>query len=391
MPDPRRYTLRIFPNKTQTKLLWQYVDARWFVWNWALETLEKKRQDALKLDPESKPKNDWNALYRDFTVLRHGTSGLSRLYCHDTRSAINDLKQAYKNFFARVKKNKKGPNPKNPFGFPQPKKRFDIVHGFKFERCKVIGRRLKAIGTDLKLERDIPIKGRVSEEVAVKYHAGKWYASFVVYPDLVTPETIEPTDPDGLDIGIRKYATLSDGVMYENPNWTKKYSRKLAHAQRKQSRQKKGSNRYRKTVQRVAKIHAGMKNRRHHYGHLVSKQVADTYNSLCIETHSLVKQMSGRLAKHVADVGQGHFRQCLEYKFADRGKTLFKADEYFPSSQICHVCGYRNHALGSEEKWVCPGCGAKHDRDTNASKTLQLEGRRQLMANQLEKTVCSLV
>jgi len=385
--DKRKYTIRLFPTPSQTKLLWQYVDARWFVWNWALATLEQWRYEFEIAHPSEKYKNDWNRLSREFAILREKTSGLRRLKSHDARSALHDLKIAYQAFFKRVKKGVKGQNPKNPFGFPQPKKRFGKAHGFLVpEGCRIENRRLIALGVRLKLARSIPSNGSVGKAVRITHTAGKWYASFTLDPIKISPQPVPPVNLAGIDTGCTIYAAISDGSEIPNPRWTRQYERKLAHWQRKFCRQKRGSHRRNRIRQRLAKIHAAIANRRKHYSHLHSRRVADKYDAVCIETHSIADQMQARWAKSIADVGQGHFRQCLKYKLPDRGKQLLCADPKFKSTGVCPECHCTVDLKLSERKWTCPDCGTHHHRDFAAAKVLQHEGRRQVTANEMATT-----
>jgi len=247
-------------------------------------------------------------------------------------------------FFKRVKQGKV------KAGFPRRKRPEDSNQGFLIpEHCRLKGRRLIAAKMRLKLARDLPATGKIGAAVRIKRVANRWYASFTVKKDLPTPPPVAPINLVGLDTGFRKYAVISDERVIANPRWTCQYARKLAHWQRKLARQKKGSNRRKQTVARIAKIHAGIANRRKHFSHFISKQVAEKYDAVCIESHSLKAQQQGRFAKSLTDVGHGHFRQCLEYKLHDRGKQLLKADPYFPSSKTCHLCGFKNTTLGFEE------------------------------------------
>ena len=81
-----------------------------------------------------------------------------------------------------------------------------------------------------------------------------------------------------------------------------------------------------------------------------------------------------RNAKNVNDCGYGNFVNCLIQKGEERGTSVIKVDRYFPSSQLCHVCGYQNHNLKlSDREWTCPSCGTSHIRDYNASINLKNE------------------
>ena len=84
--------------------------------------------------------------------------------------------------------------------------------------------------------------------------------------------------------------------------------------------------------------------------------------------------------KATMDNGYGMFLGMLEYKLEERGKQLIKVDRFYPSSQICSECGYRNPEVKnlSVREWDCPVCGAHHDRDHNAAKNIKDEGVRLL-------------
>jgi putative transposase len=368
----RKYTIRLFPTPKQEAMFWQYAGARRFVWNWGLATIKQWYENEEKLD--------WNRLKRELTVLKRvdGNEWMPMLNAHTFRSPIEDLKQAMQHFFRRVKK---GETP----GHPRFKSRSDTKQGFWIPDSARVSEnhRLCVFRQQIKMARPIPVKGKVGESVRIKHVAGRWYASFTVNTPDVQVEPVEPTNLVGLDIGLRKYAVISDGTIIENPRWLKQDARKLRHWQRKLARQKKGSARRTTTKKRIAKLHAAIANRRQHYSHLISKQIADRYDAVCIESHSLQSQMQGKFAKSVGDAGHGHFRQCLEYKLPDRGKQLVKVDPYYPSSKLCSVCGTKNNDLKHEEKWICGECGAAHDRDFNAAINLQHEGMKQVKANKL--------
>jgi putative transposase len=79
--------------------------------------------------------------------------------------------------------------------------------------------------------------------------------------------------------------------------------------------------------------------------------------------------------KSIMDNGFGMFRDMLTYKLHDRGKEIVRTPKFYPSSQICHVCDYRNHDLTLDiREWYCPKCGTLHDRDVNAAINILNEG-----------------
>ena len=291
-------------------MFWQYTGTRRYVWNWALRKIKDWHEASEKLD--------WNRLNRELTVLRSETAWLAEMNCHNTRSVLHDLKIAMQAFFKRVKQKV------SPAGFPRFKSRNDSQQGFFVpERSKVNGRRLLLMRQKIRMMRDPP-EGEVGAAVRIKNVAGKWYASLTI----TTPDTVvQPVAPEnlvGIDIGLTSYAKISDGTVVENPRFFKQLERKLAHWQRKLCRQMKGSKRRACIKKRIAKVHASISNSRKHFSHLISKQVADNYDAVCIESHSLKGQTRGRLAKSVHDVGHGHFRECLAYKLPDRGRRCWR-------------------------------------------------------------------
>lgn len=91
----------------------------------------------------------------------------------------------------------------------------------------------------------------------------------------------------------------------------------------------------------------------------------------------IISYQNRRLAKAVSDASFGEFARLLEYKCAERGRTLVRVDRFYPSSKTCSVCGHRLDALPlSVRSWDCPACGAHHDRDVNAARNILTEGKR---------------
>ncbi|MBB5336884.1 IS605 OrfB family transposase [Pectinatus brassicae] len=146
---------------------------------------------------------------------------------------------------------------------------------------------------------------------------------------------------------------------------------------------KKGSNNRQKQRKRVALLHEKIANQRKDFQHKSSCQLADSYDAVCIEDLNM-QSMSKSLnfGKSVADNGWGMFVSMLKYKLEERGKKLVKIDKFYPSSQICHICGYKNSDTKdlTIRQWECPECKSHHDRDINAAINIREEGRRILSA-----------
>ena len=167
----------------------------------------------------------------------------------------------------------------------------------------------------------------------------------------------------------------SDEDDADYPNFLRKAEKRLAKAQRKLSKRQKGSHNREKQRLRVAVLHEKIANQRRDFLHKKARYLVDRYDAIGIEDIS-VKAM----AKHkkggkfsfggsVADNGWNMFTNILEYKLAWQGKKLVKIDKWYPSSQLCHVCGYQNDETKdlSVREWDCPNCGNHHNRDKNAA------------------------
>ena len=86
------------------------------------------------------------------------------------------------------------------------------------------------------------------------------------------------------------------------------------------------------------------------------------------------------LASSIHDASFGELIRQLEYKCKFYSRTLIKIDTFYPSSQLCHVCGNKNTLVKdlSVREWECPNCHSKHDRDVNAAINILEEGLRTL-------------
>ena len=115
----------------------------------------------------------------------------------------------------------------------------------------------------------------------------------------------------------------------------------------------------------------------------MTTQIVRDYDVICTETlrpKNMVK--NHRLARAVSDASFGEIMRQLRYKCEWYGKTLVRVDPFFPSSQLCSDCGYRNPDVKdlSVREWICTVCGSVHDRDVNAAQNILAEGVRILIS-----------
>ena len=181
----------------------------------------------------------------------------------------------------------------------------------------------------------------------------------------------------GVDLGINRLATLSNGERIANPKNTGRYARKLARAQKSLARKQKGSSRGMLAKLKVAKVQAKIADTRKDYMHKVTTDLVRRFDFIAMEdlnVRGMVKYHN--LAKSISDASFGAFGQMLTYKCSWYGKTLVKIDRFFPSSKRCSRCGHIVESLPLNiREWDCPECKASHDRDENAAKNILAVGQ----------------
>ena len=184
----------------------------------------------------------------------------------------------------------------------------------------------------------------------------------------------------GLDYSSSHLYVDSNGNMGKPEKAYRKYERRLGFEQHKLSRKVKGSHNYEKQRLRVAKCHRHICNVRNDSLHKESTKIANSYDFVCVESLNMrtLANKGFRNGKATLDNGYGRFLSMLEYKLDNRGKILVRIDKFYPSSQLCHVCGYKNPEVKDLKirKWTCPCCNTYHDRDVNAAKNILNEGIR---------------
>jgi putative transposase len=205
---------------------------------------------------------------------------------------------------------------------------------------------------------------------------GRWYATLHV--EVADPVPLPPTDRAvGIDLGITDFAVLSDGTRITNPRHLERKAANLARYQRRMARKCKGSANRRRAALKVARAHRKVRAARTDFLHRTSTRLVRTYDLLVIEDlHVRGMVRNRRLARAISDSGWGAFRSMLAYKAERAGRRLVVLDRWYPSSKTCSACGQRlAHLSLGPRTWVCPACGARHDRDLNAAKNILAAGQ----------------
>ncbi|GAB2319716.1 IS200/IS605 family element RNA-guided endonuclease TnpB [Alkalibacterium sp. s-m-22] len=204
--------------------------------------------------------------------------------------------------------------------------------------------------------------------------SGKYFVSILVKSE---DEAVEITKRKiGIDLGISDFAITTNDLgeieKHKNPKHLYKAEKQLKKAQRSLSRKQKGGKNRSKARLQVAKKHEKIANQRKDFLHKLTKKITDENQVIVIETLSTQNLMKNhKLAKSIGDAGWHEFVRQLEYKAEQKGRTIIKADRFYPSSQICSACGHRDGKKPLHiREWECPNCGEYLDRDINASKNL---------------------
>jgi len=163
----------------------------------------------------------------------------------------------------------------------------------------------------------------------------------------------------GIDVGLESFATLSTGELVENPRWFETMQKRLRRAQRKLSRRKKYSQRWRQAAQYVVQIHRDIANQRRDFQHQWSREIVNANGFIAVEDLNINGLASGMLAKSVADVGWSSFLNMLSYKAESAGRQLVRVDPR-GTSQRC-PCGKPAPKRLSDRKHVCE-CGLQTTR-----------------------------
>ncbi len=350
----RTYKFRLYPNVEQTELLAKHFGCTRFVYNYFLN----QRKEQYKLTGKS---DNYYAQAKYLTELKNQeeTSWLKDVNSQTLQFAIRSLEAAYTNFFKKRAKfpNFKPKHSKNSFTVPQ--------------FASVVDNRLfiPKFKDGIKCRVHREIKGKIGKVAITKTPSGKYFVSVFTEEEYVTP--LKKTGKSvGLDMGLKDLLITSDGEIFKNNRYTRKYEYKLAKAQQHLSRKKKGSRGFENQKLKVARLHEKIANSRADYLHKCSISLVRRYDTICIEDLN-VKGMerNHRLAKSITDASWGSFVSMLTYKADWNDKKVVKIDRYFPSSQTCSVCGYINKDIKdlSIREWECPICHTHHNRDVNAA------------------------
>ena len=356
----KSHRYRIFPNKKQQELLEKHFGSVRFIYNWGLEKKIKAYQ-------KNKKRISCFDLINELVKLKKKKDfqWLNEVNSQSLQMSLRNLDNAFTSFFRKHNKFPKFKSKKNN------KNSFQVPQHLKLNNKLTIPKI-----PDIKIKLSRPIEGKIKTATISKTLTNKYFIVILVEENKQLPKKPKITEETtiGIDLGIKHFATISDGRKIENPKYLKQSEPKLERHQRWLSRKKRGSNNRKKQRLRVALIQEKITNQRSDFIHKLTYQLTheNQVSSIAIEDLAIKNMVKNHhLAKAIADASWHEFRRQLRYKCDWYGKNLLIIGRFEPSSKICS-CGYVNQELKlSDRKWTCPRCKTEHDRDILASQNIK--------------------
>ena len=274
------------------------------------------------------------------------------IHSHILQNVVADLDKAFQAFFRRVKA---GENP----GYPRFRGRNRFA-GFGFKEYgngfKIDGRRLKLSGIGrIAVRWHREIEGKI-KTARIFCRAGKWFVAFAC--EVEKPEPLPTTGESiGIDVGLHRLATLSNGEEVDNPRWYRRILRKLRVIQRSISRKKLGGSNRRKAVRLLQRLMVRVANTRKDFLNKFVDELIKRFDRIVLEDLRVAAMARGRLAMSILDAGWSYLISRLTHKAESAGREVVEVDPAY-TSKTCSGCGVLFEHLSLSDRWVSCDCGS---------------------------------
>jgi putative transposase len=358
----KSFLIRLYPNKSQQAALDANFDCCRFVYNKMIEIHEKKYLRTGKTLSGYAMATYMTKIKKQYKFLKEANSESLQMMCHI-------LGVAYNNFF------------KKRANYPKFKKKDVAKKAFQcFSDCYLLEGKIKLpkLGK-IKFRGGVPPQGKIGCFIISK-RGNKYYASINISPEEKIEEIKDFDKIIGVDLGIKNFAVMSNGIKVANPKNFQNSQKQMRRKQKAFSRKIKGSKKKQQARVEIINLYHKIQNRKKDFHHKITRTLIanDKNQAFAMENLNIRGMVKNRcLAKHINDAGWYQFKTFLKYKAADVGKQVFEVDRFYPSSKTCSSCGVINGDLKlSERNWTCLSCEVEHDRDFNASLNIALEAAR---------------
>ncbi|MDZ4768395.1 MAG: transposase [Chloroflexota bacterium] len=351
----RSHRIRLHPTPEQAICFAKAAGTRRFVFNWGLA--EWQRQYAEGEKPSAL------ALKKQFNAIREARFPWSYEVTKCViEGAFMDVANAFKNSFEGIKSGRK-------VGFPKFRQKKRSREGFYLanDRFDVSGHWLKVPKLGLvNMAEKLRFAGKILS-AHITQTAAWWFVSITV--ELPDAPKMPQREQVGIDLGINRLATLSDGQWLENQKPLKSLLQKVKRLSRSLSRKQKGSKNREKARLKLSRLHYRIVCRREDCLHKATTWIAGTYGFVGVESLHVKGMMKNHtLAQALGDAAFGTFIRFLATKVDARGGKVQAVGQFYPSSKTCSRCGHRRESLSlSERVYRCPTCAVEVDRDLNAA------------------------
>jgi len=364
----RAYRFRAYCSNTTARVLETQLEVACKLYN----TLLHAEQEEYEKNKRTMSKNELRQLALD---LRKRNTEFQALHSQVAQQVADRFYQARERFLEGLanKPKKKKPHRYLSLVYPQSGWRLSDVREVGLGKNKKRRARLylSKIGFfTLVMHRVFP-ESQVSQVCVKLYPSGRIHVIFLVEEaETLGQSSGELKNAVGVDLGITRLATLSDGRYLENPKPLERSLERIRMLQRSLSRKRFLSNNWLKTKTRLAKEHEHIKDFRRDLFFKLGALLAGEYDVLVLEdldVQGLIQSGTKKRRLRLHDSSFSELRAVLEWEFRKRGKLVLPVPSY-NSSRECFLCGGINQSLTLEDRvFLCPRCGFALDRDLNAS------------------------
>jgi putative transposase len=359
------YRYRLKPTASDEAILFRFAGCARFVWNELLALNELRHVRGERRLRYSGMCEYLVYLKSEYPFLREAHSQL-------LQQSLKDLAISYQRAF----------DPKLSAQRPRFKKRvrpqaIRFPQGFKIDASGVYLPKIGWIG----FRKSREING-TPKNVTVSHDGRDWYVTFQTQRETAPP--VHPsTSAVGIDLGVARFAALSDGTFVDGVHAFRRSEKRLAFYQRRMARKRKFSANWRKAKAQVSRLHRRIANVRRDMLHKASTTISQNHAVVVLEDLRITNMTASakgsverpgtnvraksRLNRRILDQGWGEFRRQLAYKLAWSGGLLLLVDPR-NTSRTCSTCGHVAQANRQRRAtFRCITCGHASNADTNAA------------------------